>query len=79
MFKTNSRPLLVRMITKGNEKIRTDLLILKNGDDVRRDMAVMQIFKLLNSLWSVDPQAHYLGTVEAIVYEVVAMSISLGL
>lgn len=50
IFRSNSRPLLLKLYPKGYLDVNSDLLIFKSGDDLRRDMAVMSMFKLMNLL-----------------------------
>lgn len=35
-----------------------DLVMLKSGDDLRRDMAVMTMFRLFNLIWHVEHEQH---------------------
>lgn len=48
-------------------------MILKNGDDIRRDMAVMEMFRMMNGLWKANGHKAFVKT-----YGCIAISEFLG-
>jgi len=61
------------------KKLRTSEVILKLGDDMRKDMSCLQCIRLLNFLWSKEGLAHNGVPIQAFVYGCLALSSSIGL
>lgn len=51
ILNSNARPLL---LTFGNENLVKTQMLLKTGDDLRKDMFIIQLFKVIELLWNED-------------------------
>jgi len=62
-----------------SEKLRTSEVILKLGDDMRKDMSCLQCIRLMNFLWSKEGLAHNGVPIQAFVYGCLALNNNAGL
>jgi hypothetical protein len=78
VFQSNTRPLLLQFVAKGSSLCSP--VIFKCGDDLRQDVACLQVFRLLNYLW--DSEGLVYGDskepVCAFVYGCMPLSSSIG-
>ncbi len=51
---SNAKPLLIDLFVsnrKDSLEYLSSMVILKGGDDLRKDAAVLQVFRLMNKIW----------------------------
>merc|ERR1711971_949976 len=79
---TASKPLLIDLFVanrRDNFEYCSSTAILKQGDDLRRDMAVLHVFRLMNRIWR-DAKLEYTSNpVNALTYKCVPMAGEFGL
>lgn len=79
---SNAKPLLIeaRAVDKEStgETKYAQLLLLKQGDDLRKDLAVMLMFKFMNELWRENDINCNRVPCESLCYEVIPMATDFG-
>jgi len=79
---SNARPLLVeaRCVDEAEdtETLYSTQLLLKQGDDLRKDLAVMLMFKFMNELWRENDVNCNGVPCESLCYDVVPMAVDFG-
>jgi len=83
MYTSNTKPYLVDCYVfdeTTNESSLSSSFILKQGDDLRKDAAVLKMFEFMNELWRAN-EVHYKEDilVEALTYKVIPMGPSIGM
>ncbi|ETO26224.1 phosphoinositide-3-kinase, catalytic, gamma polypeptide [Reticulomyxa filosa] len=81
ILKSNTKPLLIDIYCKSRENGKSYLtsnIILKMGDDLRKDMAIMQVFKYMNWLWYTNNVIRNEKRMSILTYKVVSFSESVG-
>jgi len=81
VFNTNAKPLLLELKCEDpTTKIVTisSQIILKKGDDIRKDNGVILMFKYMNQLWKDNGLKFYDKDVQAITYKCVPMGPDFG-
>eukprot|EP01084_Bolivina_argentea_P114144 203280_1 len=78
---SNARPYLVDCYTVDSntgQPLLSSKMLLKKGDDLRKDLGVMLMFRLMNELWR-ENEIHCNGHVcETLVYNVIPMALDFG-
>ena len=79
---SNARPYLIDCYTfdgaQKDEKVLSSKLLLKMGDDLRKDLGIMLMFKFMNSLWRQHHITYQGHPCETLVYRVVPMAKDFG-
>jgi len=79
---SKTQPLLLELYTKrkGKTEKLSSTMLLKYGDDMRQDAAVMHIFQMMNYMWSNENLANFRGSqVEALTYQVLPIDEKTGI
>ena len=79
---TNSKPYLVDLYVANrsdNFEYLSSTVILKKGDDLRRDAAVLHVFRLMNKIWREKGLEFTQVPVNALTYKCIAMSPDFGM
>ena len=82
VIQTNSKPYLVDLYVANrgdNFEYLSSTVILKKGDDLRRDCAVLHVFRLMNKIWREKGLEFTQVPVNAMTYKCIAMSPDFGL
>jgi len=72
---SNAKPLLIEARTFDDS---STMLLLKQGDDLRKDLAVMLMFKFMNELWRENDINCNGVQCESVCYEVIPMAVDFG-
>eukprot|EP00298_Acanthocystis_sp_HF-20_P008187 c17529_g2_i1.p1 GENE.c17529_g2_i1~~c17529_g2_i1.p1 ORF type:complete len:464 (-),score=164.80 c17529_g2_i1:11-1402(-) len=76
IFQSQAKPLLLALHDHNSVISR---IILKKGDDMRYDVAVLNIFKIMNFIWK-EEKLFFNGTqVEASIYKCISMNSDIGM
>ena len=78
---SNARPYLIDCYTFDTSSSSASLsskILLKQGDDLRKDLGVMLMFKFMNDLWSENGINYNGQQCEAMVYDVIPMALDFG-
>lgn len=78
IYKSNAKPLLVNCYLH-SEYEPVSSFILKYGDDLRRDAAVLMMFKFMNSLWNESRQIYNGKNIEALTYKCIPLGPDYGI
>eukprot|EP01084_Bolivina_argentea_P074498 135137_1 len=79
---TNSKPYLIDLYVANrsdNFEYLSSTVILKKGDDLRRDAAVLHVFRLMNKIWREQGLDFMQVPVNALTYKCIAMSPDFGI
>ena len=55
VMKSKTKPLLLQNYVQGSnpeEMVESSVMLLKAGDDMRQDYAVLQVFEMMNFIWA---------------------------
>ncbi|ETO00108.1 PI3K-CA alpha, partial [Reticulomyxa filosa] len=77
VIQSNSKPLLVDLYVSAKQEYLSSTVILKQGDDLRIDAAVLQLFRLFNKIWREAGLEYNDCPVRAHYYKCVAMVFSI--
>ncbi|ETO28377.1 hypothetical protein RFI_08755, partial [Reticulomyxa filosa] len=78
VIQSNSKPLLVDLYVSAKQEYLSSTVILKQGDDLRIDAAVLQLFRLFNKIWREAGLEYNDCPVRAHYYKCVAMAPDFG-
>eukprot|EP01084_Bolivina_argentea_P001685 3117_1 len=75
LMASNAKPLLIECYSK---KILSSKLLLKYGDDLRKDAAVLLMFRFINNIWKSNNISYNGIDICSFIYDVVAMNNKFG-
>lgn len=82
---SNARPLLIDCYTRTKQSnngssggLQISSMLLKRGDDLRKDAAVLLMFRFMNAIWTDANLKYNEISVQVFLYSVVPMSIDFG-
>lgn len=82
VINSNAKPLLIDLYVCADNRqdyeFRSSTIILKAGDNLRKDCACMSVFKKINSLWDASALNYDGKNVKVLTYKVVPMTVDLG-
>lgn len=81
VMKSKTKPLLLQNYVQGSnpeEMVEGSVMLLKAGDDMRQDYAVLQVFEMMNFIWAKYEVSYHGNLVQAKTYKVVPIGPDTG-